>query len=188
MPEFAEFEDKAHDYWIKKKKSDLALAKLELLREKLPSQTDPNDPAHTLTVEPDSVKWQAAAQELGLEVKTQDWFDAGASLQPGQATPQISFMRQVVQRHGDIAGAISKTDLSTDKSKAWVARVVASRDPNPDQLNPLEYQNAQQLTARAGRQKFFDSTFGSNDYMKQRFGLELEAWRREAAEPTPASK
>jgi hypothetical protein len=188
MPEFAEFQDKAHDYWIKKKRSDLAVAKLELLRAKLPSQTDPKDPAHAMAVEPDSARWQAAAQELGLEVKAQDWFDAGASLRQGQATPVILFLRQVVQAQGDVAGAVSKPELSTDKSKAWLARVVASRDPNPDQMNPLEYQNAQQLTAYESHQKFYENTFGSNDYMKQRFGLELEAWRREAAEQTPASK
>ncbi len=188
MPEFAEFQEQAHDYWIRKKKSELALAKLEALRAKLPTQPDPNDPASPMPVEPDSVKWHAAAQELGLEVKAQDWFDAGAAPKPGEATPLASFLRQVAQRHGDVAGAVSKTDLSTDRSKAWVARVVASRDPNPEQMTPLEYQNALQFTGYEAQRKFYESTFGSDDYLKQRFGLELEAWRREPSEKAPASK
>jgi hypothetical protein len=154
----------------------------------MPTQPDPNDPAQTLAVEPDAAKWQAAAQELGLEVKALDWFDVGGSLKPAQATPQGLFVRQVVQRHGEVAGLVSKTDLSSDKSKAWIARVVASRDPNPDQMNPLDYQSAEKLTAYEAHQKFYESTFGSNDYMKLRFGLELEAWRREAADSAPASK
>src|SRR5678815_1125119 len=70
VPEFADYQDKVREGWIKKKKSELAKAKLEALVAKLPAEPDTTNPAGgEVHVEPDDAKFLAAAQELGLEVK-----------------------------------------------------------------------------------------------------------------------
>jgi hypothetical protein len=186
------------DGWIAKKKGELAVAKLEALRAKFPTapevaeanpkQAGPKDPANLPVVEPDAEKFKAAATEAGLEVKTEDWFDGGASFRNGMPTPFVLYQRQVAQSLGETIGAIAKPSLSADKSTAWMARVAASRDPDVAKLTPQDYQTAQQLAAFQSRSELFEKTFGSDDYLKQRYGLELEAWRRKDAEKTSGSK
>jgi hypothetical protein len=188
LPDFAEYQDKAKDQWVFKKAIELALAKLEALRAKLPTQPDPKDPANPLVIEADSAKWRAAAQELGLEIQTQDWFDAGEILQPGKASPALQFLHSIALRSGDVIGLVPKAELAPGKHKAWVARIVGSRDPDEARMTPYEYQNAQQLASYQSRQKFVESTFGSDDYLKQRFGLDLESWRRAATDGSSPGK
>ena len=188
MPEFAEFQEKVKERWILKKQNELALAKLESLRAKLPTQPDPKDPANPLVVELDAAKWRAAAQELGLEVQTQDWFDAGELPQPGLSTPESQYLHSIALRAGDVLGVVPKPELSPGQRKAWMARIVASRDPDEAQMTPNQYQNALQLAAYDSRQKFLDSTFGSDDYLKQRFALDLETWRRAATDGAAPAK
>ena len=198
MPAFEEFQDKVRDGWIAKKKGELALAKLEALRAKFPAapegadataqQAGPKDPANLPVVEPDAQKFKAAAQELGLDVKTEEWFDAGASFKNGMPTPFILYQRQAAQSLGETIGGIAKPSLAADKSSAWMVRIAASREPDVSKLTPQDYQTAQQITAFQSRSELFEKTFGSDDYLKQRYGLELEAWRRKDAEKTSGSK
>jgi hypothetical protein len=188
MPEFAEIKDRVRDRWVWRKQNELGLAKLESLRAKFPTQPDPKDPANPLVVETDSAKWRAAAQELGLEVQTQDWFDAGEVLQPGKSSPELQFLHSVALRSGDVLGVIPKAELSPGQIKVWMARIVGSRDPDEAKMTPFEYQNAKQLASYQARQKFFESTFGSNDYLKQNYALDLETWRRAATDGASSAK
>ena len=190
MPAFEEFQDKVRDGWIAKKKGELALAKLDLLRAKFPTAPEgaeadskkkaqgPKDPASLPVVEPDAQKFKDAATELGLDVKSEDWFDAGASFKNGMPTPLVLYERQAAQSLGETTGAIAKPSLSADKSAAWMVRIAASRDPDTSRLTPQDYQTSQQLASFQSRSELFEKTFGSDDYLKQHFGLELEAWRR----------
>jgi hypothetical protein len=142
----------------------------------------PKDPASLPVVEPDAEKFKAAATELGLDVKSEDWFDAGASFKNGMPTPLVLYERQAAQSLGETTGAIAKPSLSADKSAAWIVRIAASRDPDTSKLTPQDYQTARQLASFQSRSELFEKTFGSDDYLKQRFGLDLEAWRRKDAE------
>ncbi len=195
MPAFEEFEGKVRDGWIAKKKGELAVAKLESLRAKFPAAPEapdetakPTPPKEPPVVEPDAQKFKAAATELGLDVKTEDWFDVGSSFKNGMPTPFTLYQRQAAQGLGETIGAIAKPSLSADKSTAWIARIAASRDPDASKITPQDYQTAQQIAAFQARSDLFAKTFGSDDYLKQRYGLELEAWRRKASEKTSGSK
>ncbi len=199
MPAFEEFQEKVKDGWIKKKKSELALAKLEALRAKFPAAPDATnpaagtvnpapDPANAPVVETDGEKFKAAAKELGLEVKTGEWFDAGAGMRGGMPTPIVLYERQAAQTWGETAGAIAKPSLSADKSNGWIARVAGSREPDPSKLTPQDYETARQFAVYESRSDIFQKTFGSDDYLKQHFGLDLDAWRRKASEKSPESK
>ena len=197
MPAYEEFQDKVRDGWIAKKKGELALAKLEGLRAKFPTapetadasskQAGPKDPASLPVVEPDAEKFKAAAKELALDVKSEDWFDAGASFKNGMPTPLVLYERQAAQSLGATTGAIAKPSLSADKSAAWMVRIAASREPDTSKLTPQDYQTAQQLASFQSRSELFGQTFGSDDYLKKHFGLELEVWRRKEGEKTSGS-
>jgi hypothetical protein len=189
MPAFEEFQDKVQEGWIKKKKGELALAKLEALRAKFPATPgaadpaagtpDPStDPANAPVVETDGEKFKAAAKELGLEVKTGDWFDAGAGMRNGLPTPVALYERQAAQIYGATPGAIAKPSLSADKSNGWIVRIAGSREPDASKLTPQDYETARQFAVYESRSELFQKTFGSDDYLKQHFGLELESWRR----------
>jgi len=185
-PEFAEIEPKVREGCITKKKGELALAKLEELYAKLPRVSNPDDPATPKVVEPDAEKFRAAAKELGLEVKTQDWFDAGATIKAAEASPLRLFLRQVAPRVAEATGTVSKPELATDKKHAWLARNAATRDPDPAKLTPFDYSTAEQYASFDARQKFYDDNFGSDEFLKKQYGLELEVWRRKEAEkPAP---
>ena len=189
MPAFEEFQDKAREAWIARKKGELAQAKLDLLRAKFspaPDAPPAADPASALLVEPDAEKFKAAAAELGLEVKTQDWFDAAAAMRGGLPSPFVLFQRKVAQTSGDTVGAISPSSLAGDRSAAWLARVAGSRDPDTAKITPQEYETARQFAVFQSRSDFFDKTLGSEEFLKERYGLELELWRRRDAETVPA--
>jgi hypothetical protein len=188
VPEFSEIQDKVKEHWIQRKQGELAVAKLEALRAKLPTAPDPKDPSATAAVEPDEAKFQAAAQELGLEVHTHDTIDTSAALKAGSVTPQLLYLRQAAGRYGDTPGLVTKPEVSTDKTKAWLARIVGSREPDPKRMTPFEYQGARQMAGYEAQGKFFASTFGSNDYLKQRFGLDLESWRNESPDKDASNK
>ncbi|HEV8112727.1 MAG TPA: hypothetical protein VGR31_08120 [Planctomycetota bacterium] len=181
-PDFSEIQEKAHDAWVAKKKGELALAKLETLRAKLPTQPDERDPATPMVVEPDNAKFQGAAQESGFTITPHDWFDAGARLTVATATIEVSYLRQIAGRLGTVPGAVSKPELTPDKKEARMARVVGSREADPARMTPLEYQNARQSAGYTASRKFNESTFGSDEYLKERFALDLQAWRREDAD------
>jgi hypothetical protein len=181
-PEFSEIEEKVRDAWVAKKKGELALAKLESMRAKLPTQPDERDPANPMVVEPDAAKFQAAAQESGFTITPHDWFDAGARLTVATATGELGYLRQVALRVGSVPGAVSKPDLTSDKKQARLAHVVASREADPTRMTPIEYQNARQTAGYETARKFSDSTFGSDEFLKERFALDLQAWRREDAD------
>ena len=200
MPAFEEFQEKARDGWIQKKKGELALAKLEALRAKFPATPEavkptdgtPNpaavDPANAPVVETDGEKFKAAAKELGLEVKTGEWFDAGAGMRGGLPTPIVLYERQAAQTWGETPGAIAKPSLSADKANGWIARIAGERDPDTSKITPQDYETSKQFAVYESRSDVFQKTFGSDDYLKQHFGLELEAWRRKDTEKSPESK
>jgi hypothetical protein len=188
MPAFEEVRDKVRDGWIKKKKGELALAKLEELRAKFSTGPDPADATSQLSVEADAAKFQGAAQELGLELKAQDWFDATARVKPGSATPFSQFLRRAAGRYGSTVGAIAKPEMSADHATAWLARVAGKRDPDPARMTPLEYQTVTQMASYESRNEFIQNNFLSDEFLKEHYGLELEAWRREDAEKSTGKK
>jgi hypothetical protein len=199
MPAFEEFQDKVRDAWIAKKKGELALAKLEALRAKFPAapetsdaaskEAGPKDPANLPVVEPDGDKFKLAAKELGIEVRTEDWIDPGAPIRGGvMPSPFTFYERQSAQSVGATIGAIAKPSLAGDKTAAWMVRIAGSRDPDPSKITPQDYQTARQLAIFQSRSELFDKTFGSDEYLKQRYGLELEAWRRKDGGPASKSE
>jgi hypothetical protein len=183
VPEFAEVQDKVREGWIKKKKGELARAKLDALAAKFPEEADQYVPTLMVHVETDDAKFLAAAKESGLEVKTQDWFDASAMPQPGQNSPFFQFLRRTGSRYGKTVGTISPAELSSDQASAWMGRIAAKRDPDLAKMTPLEYQSAKTLAGYEARGDFLKNTFLSDEFLKQQYGLELEVWRKQKEEP-----
>jgi len=185
LPEFPEFQDKVREAWLKMTKFELAKAKLEAFAAKFPEEADPNTPTLRIHIEPDGAKFHATASELGLEVKTQDWFDASEALEPGESTPFRRFVRSTAQRYGKTLGTISPPTSSGDSTAAWVSRVAGKRDPDPAAITPLDYEAARSLASYDARREFLKSTFQSNEFLKEQYGLELESWRRAEDEGAP---
>jgi len=184
MQEFDEIQDAVRAGWVKKKKSDLGIAKLEELRAKFSTVPDPADETKTIPVEPDAEKFAAAAKELGLEVQKHEGFDAGAQVKPG-VTPVELFMRRFVNRRKDTAGAIAEPEVSSDKTVAWTARLGESRDPDVSRMTPLEYENEASMASYESRSDFLQANFFSDEALKQRYALDLEFWRKQAESSAP---
>ncbi|MFN0007978.1 MAG: hypothetical protein ACKVXR_08740 [Planctomycetota bacterium] len=185
LPEFPEFQDKVREAWLKMTKFEFAKAKLESFVSKFPEETDPNTPTLKIHMEPDGEKFHAAAKEAGLEVKTQDWFDASVVPDPSDTAPFRRFVRSTALRYGKTLGTISPPTNSSDSTAAWVSRVAGKRDPDPAGLSPLDYESARSLAAYDARESFLKSTFYSEDFMKQQYALDLESWRRVEDEGAP---
>lgn len=185
LPEFPEFQDKVREAWLKMTKYELTKTKLEAFVSKFPEETDPYTATLKIHIEPDGEKFHAAAGELGLEVKTQDWFDASVVPDPTDSTPFRRFVRSTAQRNGKILGAISPPMNSGDSTAAWVSRVAAKRDPDPAAITPLDYEAARSLAAYDARNEFLKNTFNSDEFLKQQYGLDLASWRQAEDESAP---
>ena len=184
VPEFADYQEKVRTDWIEKRKGELAREKLAALASKFPTAPDPFAPETMVHVEVDGAKFQAAATELGLEVKTQDWLDVSATPEPAKSTPFWQFVRRSAGRYGETVGTISPPELSADRATAWMSRVAAQREADPASMTPFEYESARVAATSQARNEFLSSTLLSDDFLKQQYGLSLESWREQE---TPAN-
>jgi hypothetical protein len=180
FPPFAEMESKVRDQWAQKKGGELAVAKLETLRDKFGARPDAADPnAAPFKPEADAEKFAAVAKEAGYEVKHRDFEEHYERIAPDKMIPAETYLRNASQLYVLKEGSIDKAAASTDGSTAYLVRVAGVRDPNPAKMSPAEYQS---ITKQLGDQavaNFRTSTLSSTDFLKERYGLDLDAWHRE---------
>jgi hypothetical protein len=180
MPEFAAIEAKVRDMWIRKKASELAVAKLEALRDKLGTRPDPNDKnALPFKPEADAEKFAAVAKEAGLEIKKRDFEEHFEKIAPEKMTPAETFLRNASQLYVLKEGSVDKAAAAADASTAYLVRVAGVRDPAASKMSPNELQQiGRQLSAESVK-NFESASFANIESMKERYALDLESWHRE---------
>jgi hypothetical protein len=180
FPPFADMEAKVQEQWVQKKGGELAVAKLEALRDKLGTRPDPADAnAAPFKPEADADKFAAIAKEAGYEVKHRDFEEHYERLAPDKLTPTEQYLRNASQLYVLKEGSVDKAAATADGSTAYLVRVAGVRDPNVAKMSPAEYQSISKQVADQAVMNFRTNTLASMDFLKERYALDLDAWHHE---------
>lgn len=187
MPDFAEIQAQVQDDWVKKKAQDLAVAKLEKIRDALGTRPAEGDPAAALwrpEVEPEAFAQAVAA--AGVQVQRRDFVERSQAVKPGEtATPAQTYFQQSALLYTMKEKSVAKAELSRDAKNAYLVRIAGIRDADLAKMTPLDFQSfsAQAVNehARAYSQHLFANT---KEFLKSRYDVRLRSW--EEAAKTPA--
>ncbi len=152
-PPFADVHEAARTAWIDERRSSLAKEKLEALRAALAPTpatevgTEPpaETPPATATVVVDAETFAANAQEQGLTVVHQDWFDPSerldAAAEPDDSAE--SFLRSAWYPGAELytlaEGTVAEPRPSQGGARVWLVRSAGKRDPPEIKIRPAEY-------------------------------------------------
>jgi hypothetical protein len=173
LPPFAELEPKIRERWIEKKAGELALAKLQSLRSGF-APTPEEASAETLTVAADTLS--TAVQGAGWKLEHRDFAERPTGKPAADAPAFETYLRQNPALYSLAEGAVAKPAIATDAKHAYLVRIAGVRAADPSEISPADLQNLSKQAANESMQKFRESTFGSPDYLKQRYGLDLLSW------------
>lgn len=177
-PEFPEIEAKVSEDWVRKKSTDLAVAKLESLRDKLgtrPSETDPG--AALWRPEADAAKFAQVATEAGFTVQHRDFAERLAPQKPGDTpTPAQLFLQQAGPLWSVPENQVAKAEPSRDGQFAFLVRSAGARDPDVGRMKPNDWQLLSQQAVNEARGDFQKRVFGSIDWFKTQYSLHVKSW------------
>jgi hypothetical protein len=180
FPEFADMEAKVRESWVSKKAAELAVARLEALRDKFGTRPDPNDAsAPPFKPEADAEKFAAVAKEAGYEVKKRDFEEHYEKLAPEANTPAETYLRNDSQLYVLKEGSGDKAGQSPGGAYAYLVRVSGVRDPNVAKMSPAERQSIGRQLGDQAIASFRSETLNSVEFSKQHYALDIESWHRE---------
>jgi hypothetical protein len=181
MPAFAEIEAKVKEDWVQKKATDLAVAKLEALRDKLGTRPPADDPMAPLwRPEVDAETFARVATEAGFTVERRDFQERTTAFKPGETlTPIQTFLSQAAVFYTMKETSVPKAEPSRDGKTAFLVRVAGVRDPDVARMTPLDYQSLGSQAAQTGVFDLRTRLFTSKEYLVQQFGLHMPHWDRE---------
>lgn len=177
MPEFPEIEDKVRQEWILKKSTDLAVAKLEALRDKLGTRPGETDPGAALwRPEVDAAKFQQVATEAGLTVQRRDFGERVTPPKAGETpTPAQTFFQQAVPLWSMPEGQVAKAEPSRDGKNAFLVRAAGARDPDLGRMKPGDWEMLSQQAVNESQLDLYRRVFGI-DTLKEKYALHLKSW------------
>ncbi|MBK7875695.1 MAG: hypothetical protein IPJ77_08080 [Planctomycetes bacterium] len=187
MPEFSEIEARVREDWIKKKQGELAVTKLEALRDKLGARPADTDPGAALwRPEADEATFAKVVQEAGFQVQRRDFQERTTPPKPGEAVaPAQTFLQQAGALYSMKEGSVAKAEPSRDQTKAYLVRVAGIRDADLSKMTPLELQSLGQQAAQTAVTDFRTRVLASREELTKAFGLHLKSWdaKQEPAAP-----
>ncbi|MDZ4772038.1 MAG: hypothetical protein SGI72_02785 [Planctomycetota bacterium] len=181
IPEFSEIASQVESAWADKKAKELALAKLEKVRDAFATRPDANDPAAPpFTPEADEAKFAEAVKAAGLTVQRRDWRDRFAPPPPAGEEPLGD---AYIRMNGALATmreqTVAKAELNRDGTTAYLVRIGGVRDPDINKMKVSEFQDASSQQSFQDLAMFVRMKVGSREFLEQRFGVDLAAWHPE---------
>lgn len=186
MPEFAQIEAKVKEDWVQKKAQDLALAKLEKIRDALGTRPADGDPAAALwRPEVDLDAFTQAVQAAGAQVQRRDFVERTQALKPGETpTPAQTFFQQSALLYTMKERSVAKAELGRDNQNAYLVRIAGIRDADIAKMTPQDFQtfSSQSINenARAYGQRLFTN---SKEFLQQHYDVHLRSWDEAAKTP-----
>lgn len=184
-PPFEEIRDRVADAWVEERRTELAVAALEAVRGELgekPAPPEP-DPATGETPEPaeflpnvDLARFQEACTAATYEVKRRDFAQRTFSQRgqdPAELEPVEAVLRSTPTLYTRADGDVSEPVADGEGRFAFLFRSAGQRDADLSQMKPLEYTRERQNLANAAIIEFFESTYDSKDFLRERYGLYL---------------
>ncbi len=184
VPEFAEIEAQVATAWADKKARELAVARLEKLRDSFGTRPDPNDPnAPPFQPEADDAKFAEVAKEAGFVVQHREWQDR-FSPPPADEPAGDKYIRSNVGLAALREHLVAKAELNREGTAACLVRVAGVRDPDVSRMKVNELNDAVQQKSYQDLLMFNLMESGSREFLERRFGVDLMSWHPENQTPS----
>ena len=178
MPAFEEIEGKVRDTWITRRAGELAVAKLEALRDAFGTRPPADDTtAPPFRPEAEADAFAAAVAGAGLEVSHADWAERNAVA--AEDGPFERFLRQRSDLYTLKEATVAKAELAADKERAYLVRVAGVRDADAAKMTPADVQMLSRQIATQAMDEFRTKTFRDQKFLEERYALKLASLRED---------
>jgi hypothetical protein len=178
IPAFTEIQDAVAISWADKKARDLAVERLEKVRDAFGTRPAAGDTVSPpFAPEADAEKFAAAVKAAGFEVKVRDWRDRQAPAS-GTDTPAETYLRNTTTLYTQKETSVVPAALSPDGTVAYLVRIGGLRDPDPSKISLNEFEQLARNQSYQDQFLFQRLQFGSREFLEQRFGADLKSWHK----------
>jgi hypothetical protein len=179
QPDYAEVTDAVLDAWGRSRAKELALAKLESVRDALGTRPDPADTnAPPFKPEVEREKFLEAARTAGFEPQRRDWAEQFPPMTPETDTDATRWFRSNPALFANKQGSVPAPEVERGGKFAYLVRLDGSRDPDVARMSPLELQQTGDQIVRNEGMQFAQMELMSRQAMESRFGLKLASWEQ----------
>lgn len=179
LPEFSELRERVTEEWIKKKMGEVAVLRLEQVRDMLGNRpVDPNE-AWELVV--DSEKFGQAAVERGFQPQRREYMGrqesrtATGTEKEGEAALAVrDYIFRNTQLYQLEVGQVAQPGLAGKDNYACLVRLEGVRDADiKAKLTPADVDSIEIRLGEQSSVEFLESTYSSNDWFKNVMGLQI---------------
>jgi parvulin-like peptidyl-prolyl isomerase len=153
LPPFAEIRERVAEKWLQPRAEELALERLEALRQGFESFTpepEPDQPAPPATGQEhrraSAEAFRAAVEGAGLEFGRRDWLNRSGPAEddPQRESPAHRFIASQFQLYQLADDEVAEPALSRDKEAAYLVRKAGERELPIERMTPAQFQRYQQ--------------------------------------------
>lgn len=179
LPEFADIQDRVTQAWADKKAKELALARLEKVRDAFgtrPDPTDVNAPPFLPTA--DEAKFKEAVKAAGYDVRRRDWMERNAP-PPADETAGDLYVRTNPSLYTQKENTVLKAELNREGTTAFLVRVGGLRDADVSKMSPADLDQLTREQTFRDQLMFVRVESGSREFLQKHFGMDLFSWHPE---------
>lgn len=181
VPAFAEIEARVTTAWADKKAREIAVERLEKLRDSFGTRPDANDPnAPPFQPEADEAKFAEIMKGAGFVVQHRDWQDRNSPPPPDE-TGGDRFIRTNAALATLRENTVAKAQLSQEGTTAYLVRVGGVRDPDVSKMKVNELNDAVNAQTYQELLMFKLVKSSSKEFLQSRFEVDLYSWHPENA-------
>ncbi len=186
QPDYEDVKAAVLDAWARNKAKEVAIAKLEAVRDALGTRPDPND-ANAPPFRPEATHeaFVKAVTDAGLTPQRREWAEQNAPPPPEGDTAASMHFRLSSLLYTQKEGAVTKPELNRAGDTAFLVRLDGVRDADVARITPADVQSIGMQLSNQERSTFLQTALVSRDALKARFGLEMSIWRDEAEQQQP---
>lgn len=182
VPEFSTIADRVTAAWADAKARELAVEKLEKLRDSFGTRPDPNDPnAPLFTPTADEAKFREVVTAAGLEVRRRDWMERSAPVPPDEL-PAYTYLRTAPQLYTQKENTVVPAGLNREGTSAFLVRVGGLRDADVSKMKPEELVQLSREASFMDALMFRSAECSSREYLERQFKLDLLSWHPDQLE------
>ena len=180
LPPFAEIRDRVAESWATARATELGLAKLEAFHDRLQQEVAEGEelPPETVVVSEERIR--ELATEAGLTVQRRDYKERfSTDIPEGAAANLENYLRISSFAFSLEEGAVPPPAANRAGSHSFLLRMAGSRDSDLGKMKPADITAIQNSIQQQRLTEFFQSTFQSEEYLKERYGLWLRTFDEE---------
>jgi hypothetical protein len=179
VPDFAEIREQVAEEWIKQKMGDVAVLRLEQVRDVLGNR--PADPTMPWELVVDGEKFGQAAVERGFTPKHRDFIGRREGSRPpaGEVDDdETAAIREFLARNNQLYqlldGQVAEPRTDPKGRYAYLVRLSGSRDADiQEKLAPADVTSIESRLSEQSSQEFLSSTYGSTEWFVERMRLRI---------------